>query len=269
MGSPLLFNNLLSLPQQVSGPLLFNNLLALPEQISGPLLFNNLLALPDQVSGPLLFDNLQPLIMPDFSYGGSTGDHVSALAPGREFGSPTGSFALFPPSQTFSSTTGETSSALAAARSFGSATGGVVDVIDAPINLTATVLGAGEIQLDWIDPGPEEDGFRIERSLTGLNDWETIGVVAADVETFEDRLAVPLVVYDYRVFGFDAFRDSLSSNIATAVTPLPPDLSVGPPPTAPTDPIRNRIDPDNVEFKSPGTYGLEKGPDGGVTGFKF
>jgi hypothetical protein len=131
------------------------------------------------------------------------------------------------------------------------------------------VIDAGCIRLDWVDPGPEEDGYRLERSLENANDWEVIATLPADTITFVDRFAVPLVVYDYRAISFDVDRTSLPSNIATAVTPLPPDIATGAPPTTPVDPPRSRIEPDNVEFLSPGTYGLEKDEEGDVTGFKF
>ena len=101
------------------------------------------------------------------------------------------------------------------------------------------------------------------------NDWETIAILAQDVESFLDRFAVPLTVYDYRVFGFDAVKESSPSNIATAFTLEPPDISTGPPPVAPIDPPRNQIQPEIVTFDSPGIYGLEKDEEGDVIGFKF
>lgn len=208
-------------------------------------------------------------VPPPRHFGGPTGSAVAAPEAPQVYSAPTAGKTSVPPPFFYGGTTAGRSSALVPPRGFGGVTGGVTGGIPAPINLTATALDAGCIQLNWVDPGPEEDGYRIERSISGMNDWSTIGTVGANVVSFLDRFAVPLVVYDYRVFGFDDVRESLPSNIATAVTPLPPDLPVSPPPTTPTDQPRNRIEPDLVDFKSPGVYGLEKDEEGDVTGFKF
>jgi hypothetical protein len=208
------------------------------------------------------------VVEPPQTFSGSTGDGVVGTAPPNTFGGSTGDDAVLTvrgfsgPSEGFVNT-------LIPPRNYGGVTGGVVEGLPTPIGLTATVIDAGCIRLDWVDPGPEEDGYRIERSLEGADDWESIGTVDANVVTFLDRFAVPLTVYDYRVISFDADRESIPSNIATAVTPLPPDLSVSPPPVTPEDPQRNRLEPDPYDFLSPGVYGLEKDEDGDVTGFKF
>jgi hypothetical protein len=49
----------------------------------------------------------------------------------------------------------------------------------------------------------------------------------------------------------------------------PPPLEVRDPNTVTVDPVRDTIEPDPVDFLSPGIYGLEKDADGNVTGFKF
>jgi hypothetical protein len=50
----------------------------------------------------------------------------------------------------------------------------------------------------------------------------------------------------------------------------PPPLSVRTPESViPPVVPRNVIEPETVEFKSPGVYKLEKDPDGKVTGFKY
>lgn len=232
-------------------------------------------------------------------FSGPTGGPQALLAPGNSFSGTTEGKTLIPPAQTFygpsggqvppqepdhfggptggdvivsvrlfSGPTGGVSSA-PPARHFGATTGGVVQGIPTPINLTATVIDAGCIRLDWVDVSGEETGYRLERSLADADDWEVIATLPEDTVTFLDRFAVPLTVYDYRVIGFDPDRESLPSNIATAVTPLPPDISTGPPPMAPEDPERNRIQPKPFTFESPGVYGLEKDEDGDVTGFKF
>ena len=208
----------------------------------------------EQAPTPLgpAFDIIAPFPPPP-TYGWVVSGVVAASPPVRQYGGPTG---------------GRKKASLPT-RFFSGTSDGIVGGLPAPINLTATVVDAGCIRLDWVDPGPDEDGFRIERSLSGLGTWVVIGTVLADITTFLDRFAVPLVVYDYRVISFDAVRDSLPSSIATAVTQLPPTIPTGPPPTTPVDQQRNQIKPDSVEFKSPGVYGLETDENGNVIGFKY
>jgi len=203
------------------------------------------------------------------TYSGGT-DGVAVVTPAQTYGSPTVGVASVPPPQNFDGPTGGTSASLVPPRSFGAATGGVFIGFVGPITLTATVVDAGCIRLDWIDVTPFEDGFQIQRSLENANDWDVIGTVGQDVETFLDRFSVPLTVYDYRVRGTTLNGNiSQPSNIATAVTPEPPDLSTGPPPISPTDPPRNRIQPKPISFESSGVYGLEKDENGNVRGFKY
>ena len=199
---------------------------------------------------------------------GPTGGRLSALV-SDTYGGPVEGQVLVAALQNYGPSTYGRINSLPPLRGFGASTGGVTEGLASPVNLTATVIDAGCIRLDWIDTSTEEDGYRIERSLTTQNDWDVIGLVDADIETFLDRFAVPLVIYDYQIIGFDADRESLPSNIATAVTPLPPDISTGEPPVSPTDPPRNRIQPDPITFESPGIYGLAKDENGDVTGFKF
>ena len=302
---PIVHEALATLPLDFAGPVLTSFLASSPDAFAGPPLHEALAALPDTFAGPVLHEEKLEVSVPNYS--GPSGAGPALLSPTNTYSGQTDAVARIPPPQGFSGVTGglfprtavptfgglsgaravvsarnhsgvtgDRASSILPARGFGAGTGGVVTGIETPMSLTATVIDAGCIRLDWIDPGPPanpgapvEDGYRIERSLTGANDWSSIGLVGMDVETFLDRFAVPLVSYDYRVIGFNTTNESLPSNIATAVTPLPPDISTGPPPTAPVDPPRNRITPDVVEFKSPGTYGLAKDEDGNVTGFKF
>ena len=211
---------------------------------------------------------MQAGVPPPPSFGGPTGGRFPATAGATYSGTTESKVDAIPPTQVFGGLTSGRSATLPA-RSFGALTGGFFVGLPAPINLVATVVDAGCIRLDWVDPGPEEDGYTIERSLSGIGDWSVIGTVAADVVTFLERFAVPLVVYDYRIVSFDSVKTSSPSNIATAVTPLPPDLSTPLPPVSPTDPPRNQIMPKRVEFLSPGAYGLGKDDKGDITGFKF
>jgi hypothetical protein len=72
--------------------------------------------------------------------------------------------------------------------------------------------------------------------------------------------ATPLVVFDYRVFGFNIIEESIPSNIASAYSPA---LDSEQPPAPGILPTRL------LEFLSPGSYGLERDTDGNIGGNKF
>ncbi|HEV7297717.1 MAG TPA: fibronectin type III domain-containing protein [Tepidisphaeraceae bacterium] len=88
-----------------------------------------------------------------------------------------------------------------------------------PSSLRATATLAGPVELRWLHVGDAEDGFLIERSLTGLEaDFTTIGAVGPDVERYTDERVQPGVTYHYRIVGLLAGERSGVSNVASATT---------------------------------------------------
>lgn len=77
----------------------------------------------------------------------------------------------------------------------------------APTNLTATVLSASSVQLDWTDNATTETNYLVERSANG-EAWIQIASLAADTETYTDS-GFACASYSYRVRAFDA---ALSDN---------------------------------------------------------
>jgi hypothetical protein len=96
-----------------------------------------------------------------------------------------------------------------------------------PTNLTATVLTASRIRLEWIDRSDNEEGFELERAFGGGGFVRVIRT-AANVTTYEDKGLTPSTTYTYRVRAFNSGGSSDYSNEATATTLPPP-----PPPAAP------------------------------------
>ena len=99
-----------------------------------------------------------------------------------------------------------------------------------PSNLTGIGISMTQIDLSWTDNSADEAAFYIERSPAGLNDWDEIGSVEADVTTYSDTEVVCGTTYDYRVRAFRSIDGQYSdySNVAHATTTLCP------PPNAPT-----------------------------------
>jgi titin len=99
----------------------------------------------------------------------------------------------------------------------------------APANLTATVLGATSIRLDWTDTSSSEQGFKVERSTDGGSTWTSSGQVGANTVTFTNYGLAPATSYSFRVRAYDGSANSDPSNVAVAATLPPP-----PPPTGVT-----------------------------------
>jgi hypothetical protein len=84
-----------------------------------------------------------------------------------------------------------------------------------PVALAATALSQTEIDLAWEDYGGDEDGIRIERSLTGVGAWTEIATVAQGVTTYSDTGLSASTQYFYRVRSYSS---ATYSNVASATT---------------------------------------------------
>ena len=136
-----------------------------------------------------------------------------------------------------------------------------------PTDLTATAVTYTDVLLTWINNSSNEDGFRIERSLTGAALWRVIGEVGAGVVSFVDSGVIPGVGYDYRVIAFNGDGDSAPVSLINFTAPVPTEVPLGPPPT-PVEPVRNRMGPIEVSYIAANVYGRES--DGGaLTGNKY
>ena len=91
---------------------------------------------------------------------------------------------------------------------------------NAPTNLTASVISALQISLSWADASTNEDGFKVERSLDGIN-FSQIAQLAAGVTNYRNAALFPGTAYSYRVRAYNSGGASAFSSIANAVTPTP------------------------------------------------
>jgi hypothetical protein len=89
-------------------------------------------------------------------------------------------------------------------------------VPSAPLDLAALVSGNGPIQLIWRDDADNEAGFALQRSVDGVA-WIDAGEVPADVTNLVDNIALPDVLYFYRVRSTNSSGFSRYSNLASAI----------------------------------------------------
>ncbi len=96
----------------------------------------------------------------------------------------------------------------------------------APSNLTGTTAGQTQINLAWSDNSNNEDGFKIERKITG-GEFAEIASMAANVKNYQDNGLSQDIEYVYRVRAFNAGGNSGYSSEITAITlPNPPKTPV-------------------------------------------
>ena len=84
-----------------------------------------------------------------------------------------------------------------------------------PSALKAIAVSSNRINLSWTDNAANETGFKIERSLDGVN-FTVIATTAANVSTFADTRSTTYTQYTYRVSAYNAAGSSGYSNTASS-----------------------------------------------------
>jgi hypothetical protein len=91
----------------------------------------------------------------------------------------------------------------------------------APSSLTAIVSSVNQVNLSWIDTANNETGFKIQRSLDGVN-FSEIASLGNNVTQWNDSGLSAGVTYTYRVYAYNSIGNSANSNIVTVTTPAAP-----------------------------------------------
>ena len=88
----------------------------------------------------------------------------------------------------------------------------------APSNLRATAVSRGQVNLSWTDNSDNEAGFKIGRSINGV-DFKPLPLVSANVTSYKDVTVEGSTKYYYRVRAYNNFGYSARSNVASLTTP--------------------------------------------------
>jgi FtsP/CotA-like multicopper oxidase with cupredoxin domain len=88
----------------------------------------------------------------------------------------------------------------------------------APSNLVATAVSSSAIDLVWSDGSDNEDGFEIERSEGGANNFSSVASAGIDQQAYSDSGLAADTAYDYRVRAINGAGQSNYSNTASATT---------------------------------------------------
>jgi len=78
-----------------------------------------------------------------------------------------------------------------------------VGEVNCPTNLTATVVSNTEIHLTWEDNSDNEDGFKLERSISGASFVE-VADLAANTTSYSDTNLTPHTWYTYRARSYNS-----------------------------------------------------------------
>jgi hypothetical protein len=86
----------------------------------------------------------------------------------------------------------------------------------APTNLKTAAAGSSQIDLVWTDNAGNEQGFKIERSVTGS--YSQLATVSANVTSYSDTSLTSSTTYTYRIRAYNNAGNSGYSNTSTATT---------------------------------------------------
>ncbi|MEW5766299.1 MAG: Ig-like domain-containing protein [bacterium] len=88
---------------------------------------------------------------------------------------------------------------------------------NAPTNLSAQAASSSQINLAWQDNSTDENGFKIERSLEGIN-FTQIATAPANSTSYADQGLTKTTTYYYRVRAYRGTFNSDYSNTTSATT---------------------------------------------------
>jgi subtilisin family serine protease len=95
-----------------------------------------------------------------------------------------------------------------------------VSFLRIPANLTATAASTTRISLTWSDNASGEDGYKVERKISG-GAWTALPATSPkDSSSFTDSGLIPDTTYTYRIKAYNDLAESFPSNEASAKTLL-------------------------------------------------
>ncbi len=92
---------------------------------------------------------------------------------------------------------------------------------NAPASLAVATTSQTQLDLSWNDAADNENGFKVERSLDGVNNWIEIAQIAANSITYSSTGLASDTFYFYRVRAYNVAGNSPYSNVSSAKTQAP------------------------------------------------
>lgn len=95
-----------------------------------------------------------------------------------------------------------------------------------PTDFTGERLSTTSIGLNWTDASGNETGYQVEMKIRNVGDFELIGELAADVESYVAEGLTPRTFYQFRIRAVKDTVGSAWSSVVTkettVLTPMPP-----------------------------------------------
>ncbi|MBN1671665.1 MAG: lamin tail domain-containing protein [Kiritimatiellae bacterium] len=88
----------------------------------------------------------------------------------------------------------------------------------APQNLVATAQSSTRIDLRWTDASGNEAGFKLDRRMSGAQDWERVATLAANQTAHSDSGLPAGTTFYYKIKAYNADGNSAYSAVAAATT---------------------------------------------------
>lgn len=82
----------------------------------------------------------------------------------------------------------------------------------------SAIPGVESVLVSWGDDSAVESGYRIERRPAGAGAWASVGLVSANMVTFEDTTVAETISYDYRILAVNSTVEANPSAIATVTS---------------------------------------------------
>jgi subtilisin family serine protease/fibronectin type 3 domain-containing protein len=132
----------------------------------------------------------------------------------------------------------------------------------APNNLSATVLGATSVRLNWTDNSTTEQGFKVERSTDGVT-FSVSTYAGSNATAVTVSSLTPSTAYWFRVYAYDGVVNSDRSNTVQATTV---DLPAAPSnlTATPTNTTRIQLNWTDNNSTEQG-FKVDRSADGGTT----
>jgi len=88
----------------------------------------------------------------------------------------------------------------------------------APGNLNLVAFSTTRIDVSWTDNADNEEGFHLERSPNGVDNWTVIATLTANETNHSDNGLAASTTYHYRVRAYNGVGDSAYSNVDSVTT---------------------------------------------------
>ncbi len=128
--------------------------------------------------------------------------------------------------------------------------------VAAPTNLTSNTLSSSQINLNWNDNSNNEEGFILEYSTDGGNQFTELTTLPNNTTSYNHTGLSPATTYHYRVLAYTSTNNSAYSNFSYSTTAEESNNNPTPPPTEPEPEPETNNDKETSSGSGGGIFGI-------------